>query len=94
MGESYIDFGRVRMMVPVFALGLLLGFLYRWMIRHDPRWPLLGMGLATSTIYSASLLEASGTKIFGGLVVTTLAAWLILRAAPRYFPQILALSRG
>ena len=50
MAESYIDFGAVGMMVPIFGLGLLLGGFYRWMLRRDPS-RLLGMALATATIY-------------------------------------------
>ena len=75
------------MMVPIFGLGLLLGGFYRWMLRLDPS-RLLGMALATATIYGASFLESSITKVLGGLVVTMLVSWAVLRIAPRYFPWV------
>ena len=73
------------MMVPIFGLGLMLGGFYRWMLRRDPS-RLLGMALATATIFGASFLESSITKVFGGLVVTMLVSWAILHIAPRYLP--------
>lgn len=86
MGEAYIDFGTVGMMAPIFALGLLLGSFYRWMLRLDPS-RLLAMALATATIYGAAFLESSITKVFGGLIVAMLVSWIILRfIAPRYLP--------
>jgi hypothetical protein len=87
VGESYIDFGAPGMFVPIFGLGLLLGGFYRWMLERD-RARLLGMALATMTIYGAAFLDSSITKLFGGLVVTMLVSWAILRIAPRYFPWV------
>lgn len=88
MAESYIDFGAVWMMAPIFALGLLLGGFYRWMLGLD-RSRLLGMALATATIFGASFLESNIEKTIGGLVVTMLVSWVVLRfIAPRYFPWI------
>ena len=87
MAETYIDFGAVGMMVPIFGFGLMLGGFYRWMLRLDPS-RLLGMSLATATIYGATFLESSMVKMFGGLVVAMLASWAVLRIAPRYLPWI------
>jgi hypothetical protein len=87
MAESYIDFGAAGMMVPIFGLGLLLGRFYRWMLRRDPS-RLLGMALATATIFGASFLESSITKVFGGLVVAMLVSWIVLRIAPLYLRWI------
>jgi hypothetical protein len=85
MGESYIDFGAIGMMAPIFALGLALGGLYRWMVHYHQASKLLGMGLASATIFGASCLESSITKVFGWLVVTTLVSWVVLRfIAPQY----------
>jgi hypothetical protein len=88
VAESYIDFGVPGMMVPVFALGLLLGSFYRWMLRLDPARRLLGMALATATVYGASFLESSITKVFGGLIVTMFVSWGTMRfIAPLYVPR-------
>jgi hypothetical protein len=94
MGESYIDFGRYGMMLPVFGFGLMLGGIYRWLMlqRHAPR--LLGMALATAILYGAVFLESSITKVFGGLAVTILVSWLIVRvAAPLILPAQVAEAR-
>lgn len=87
MGESYIDFGTVGMMVPIFGFGLLLGSLYRWLLRMD-EYRLLGAALATATIFNAAYLESSITKTFGGVIVAVLASWLVMRTAPKYFPWV------
>lgn len=87
MAESYIDFGKIGMMVPIFGLGLLLGRYYRFMLNHDPS-RLLGMALATATIFEVSFLESSITKVFGGLVISMLASWAVLRIAPKHIPWL------
>lgn len=87
MGEGYIDFGAAGMMVPIFGFGLLLGGIYRWMMRLDHS-RLLGVSLATATIFIALPIEASITKTFGGLVVAMFVSWVVLRIAPRYFPWL------
>jgi hypothetical protein len=86
IAESYIDFGVPGMMVPIFALGWLLGAFYRWALRSGPVQGLMGMALATATIYQAAPLESSITKLFGGLVIAMLVSWIVLRfVAPRWF---------
>ena len=91
MGESYIDFGKVGMMLPIFALGLLLGAVYRWMLTQKYSSKAVGMGMATATLYGAALLETSITKLMGGLVVAILVSWLLIRfVVPRYFPKLAA----
>lgn len=91
MAESYIDFGSVGMMLPIFVLGLGLGFFYRCMLRIDPRRALLGMALATATILEVTFFEMTNAKMVGALVVTIMASWLVLRIiAPRYLPNLQA----
>lgn len=95
MAESYIDFGDFWMMAPVFGLGLLLGGLYRWFADHRRARGPLGISLATVVVANMSALESSITKTFGGLVVTALIAWLIIRyVAPKYFPWVCAPANG
>ncbi|MBG87086.1 MAG: hypothetical protein CMO80_09330 [Verrucomicrobiales bacterium] len=70
MGESFIDFGRVGMMVPLFALGIFAGSAYRLMAYS--RYPFLGLGLVIA-IHGLGfhLLEASTKIIVGGLFIRT-----------------------
>ena len=89
MGESYIDFGAVGMLLPVFGLGLLFGAFYRWMLTQRYSSTTLGMGLATAMLFGAYAFETSVTKLFGGLVLGILVSWLITRfVAPRYLPWL------
>lgn len=85
VGESYIDFGAVGMMVPIAALGLMIGLGYRWLLRGDRSQVLLGMGLATAIGINVIYLETSITKMFGALIVAFIGAgFVLLFVAPRY----------
>ena len=86
MAESYIDFGPWLMMLPVMALGWMLGRFYRWMVNYPHTRGIVGVGFATVTLFPAALLETSITKMFGGLVVAMLIAWLVARwLVPRFY---------
>ena len=48
------------------------------------------MGLASAVLYSGSLLESSITKLFGGIIVAWLVAWLLVRfVIPRTLPWLI-----
>lgn len=79
MAEAYIDFGPWLMMLPILALGWAYGRFHRWMVSYPFSSGVIGAGLATATLYPAAYLETSITKLFGGLVVAALVAWLIAR---------------
>jgi hypothetical protein len=86
MAESYIDFGPWLMMVPIFALGWLLGRFYRWMVNYPRSRGVIGTGLATATLFQAAFFESSITKMFGGLVVAMLMAWVVARwIVPKFY---------
>ena len=90
MGESYIDFGPIGMMLPILALGYALGRVYRWLVVTGPMNGLLGMGMASAALMSFSLLESSITKVFGGFVAALLVIWLLGRfLAPRYLAWLM-----
>ena len=85
MAESYVDFGQIGMMVPIFLLGLFLGFSYRWVTSHKNARGLLGMGLASAVLITADALGASTAKLVGALIVQLLVVWLLLQfVVPRY----------
>lgn len=91
MGESYIDFGPVLMLIPILGFGWFLGRIYRWLVTNGPSRGLFGMGLASAALFTAALLESSITKVFGGLIATLLVAWLLNRfVIPRYFRWLVA----
>ncbi|MDD2808223.1 hypothetical protein [Rhodoferax sp.] len=84
MGEAYIDFGYIAMLIPIFLLGLALGWFYKWMNNHLACRGLIGTGLATIVLYPASQFETSITKLIGGLVVSLLIAWIVARWGTPY----------
>ncbi|MDQ3206477.1 MAG: hypothetical protein M3Q40_08260 [Pseudomonadota bacterium] len=85
MAESYIDFGPVGMMFPLFVWGLFVGLLYRSLIRAT-RYPLLGFACAAVLVaLRVSELEQSNLKMVGA----TLLAFLVL-----FFAQKLVAGRG
>lgn len=87
IGETYIDFGEFGMIAAIFLYGAFLGLCYRWFVRETSSSGLFGMALITSVLLGASLLESSITKVFGGIIVGLLVAWLLLRyGAPRFLP--------
>lgn len=88
MAESYIDFGRWLMMLPIFALGWLLARFYRWCMNHPRAGGDVGMALASAVLIQAAYLEHSITKMFGGIVVGMLCVWLVARyVIPRVMPR-------
>lgn len=92
LGEFYIDFGIVGMMLAAFGLGCFYGVIYRWLIYRGSVSPLLGMGLAAALLLPVGTLENSFTKLFGGLAAGMLATWLVSRFAIVQFWPWLARS--
>lgn len=91
VGESYIDFGPVGMMLPIFAFGWGLGRSYRWMVINHYSRGLLGMALASAVLFNILLLESSITKVFGSLVAGLLVVWLLaIFVFPRYLSWLVA----
>jgi hypothetical protein len=71
MAESYIDFGSLGMLAPIFVLGLLFGFLYRYVITRR-RYMIFAFGAAPILILPASKYEIGAAKILGGTLTTFL----------------------
>jgi hypothetical protein len=91
VAETYIDFGRWGMLLAGVGIGAFYGLIYRFMTTWRRIKGLIGFGVATSILLPAALLESSITKVIGGLVVATLAAFLIVRVVvPLVSPWISA----
>lgn len=90
MGESYIDFGMIGMMIVILLWGAVLGFVYRWLVEDRKYGGALGMGLAAGVLMSVAYLETSSAKSVGGLFASVLAAWVVSRlVVPVAFPWLL-----
>lgn len=75
--ECYIDFGEIGMMAAVAAIGYFYGWIYRVFCNWRRAGPLFGTGLASSILFGGAQLESSFTKIFGGMIVSMLVAWIV-----------------
>lgn len=78
MGESYIDFGRIGMFVPVLLIGLLWGLIYAYFVRNA-RSALVGYAFATALLVEAYQFEMVGTKLLGGILAKFVVLALLLR---------------
>jgi len=77
IGESYIDFGRIGMFVPIFVMGLFFGGVYRLFSEYRHR--AMGVAVATSIIlFGAYEIEISCAKLVGGNTLAILAMSLFL----------------
>lgn len=88
MGEAYIDFGYIFMMMPIFLLGLTVGWFYKWMSSYPKCPSLISMGLATVVLYPVAQFETSITKLIGGVLVSVLMAWIVARWGARYMRKV------
>ena len=94
MAESYIDFGPVGMLVPIFLLGLLFGAQYRYLIT-PPRYLLFAYGAAPVILMPMTQYGWSAAKILGGNI-TSFAAFYVtmLLVVPRIHRWILGSPAG
>lgn len=90
VAEAYIDFGVPGMFALALAFGLLMGRIHRGFQNLREGRGLWGMAMSASVLVSAIFIETSITKSLGGLAVTSLMAWLLLRhVLPRFAPWAL-----
>jgi hypothetical protein len=79
MAEAYIDFGPVGMLVAIFALGLALGGLYRWLVSHRGARAVYGGCIASAMLIVAMPLESSILKLLPSVVLAIIGSWLLMR---------------
>lgn len=91
--ESYIDFGPVLMMVPLFLWGVFVGWLYGVLIRST-RYPLLGFASATVLVaLGVAALEQSNLKMVSAFLLAFLVLYLSQRLLARPALMLVAESR-
>jgi hypothetical protein len=80
MAESYIDFGPVFMFVPIFLLGLLVGFEYRYFATR--RFSLVfSYGLLPVVFGTVIAYEETAIKILGGNLIVFIVSYLACKFA-------------
>jgi hypothetical protein len=68
MGESYIDFGKYGMYLPIFILGYLWGVFYKYFINRS-QVKVIGFAFAVAVLINAYQLEMNSTKLLGSMVM-------------------------
>ena len=87
--ETYVDFGRWLMFVPLLLLGWACGRLYRLYLTSPRTQGPLGMGLASAVLFPLALMETSILKLIAALMLSALASLLVIRfIVPRYMPWL------
>lgn len=91
IGESYIDFGKWMMAIPIFLLGMFYGGIYRYFVWKSS-FHLIGFAISTTILlFSAIMLETSNIKIVGGVTTSLLAFWFLqFVASERLVGKVLA----
>jgi len=85
MAESYIDFGRYLMFIPILMLGIGWGALYYFFVSRATI-NVVGHGFATAVLFNASQFEMTSIKLVGGV----LTAFIVLALIQAFIsPQIL-----
>jgi hypothetical protein len=80
MAESYIDFGPIGMFVPIFLLGLLLGYEYRFFASRR-FYLVFAYGMTPVVFQLATSYEETAIKILGGNLTTFIVSYLAWRFA-------------
>jgi hypothetical protein len=94
IAEAYVDFGTFGMFAALMVIGLFYGSVYRLLLRWRRSRGLLGMAMATAVLMTASAMESSFTKVFGGIVVSLLVASVMIAfVLPRWAPWLVAAYR-
>jgi hypothetical protein len=84
ISESYVDFGKVWMNVPVFAVGMWIGFVYRVFINQRFFQPLGAGFLFILVAINGNTIAISAPKLLGSQTVFFIV----------YFPLLILISRS
>ena len=83
--ESYVDFGPKFMFIPIFLLGILEGWIYRYFISKS-KTAVVGGALATAALlFSGGSIATSSTKVLGGVLTNFIVLALVLKLFERPF---------
>ena len=89
MGESYIDFGRIGMFIPLIVFGAIAGFVYRRVLTLPRFAGLISFGLSVPLLMHSYYLNAETIKIVGAFVVNAIAIFALHAFVSRFFRRTL-----
>lgn len=88
MAESYIDFGRIGMMIPILLWGVILGFSIRFLVNRFGATDLV-WGSAIVVALNSLIFEIALVKMVGGTLMSLIVIHLFLRFAwPQLLPRL------
>ncbi len=93
VAESYIDFGKYGMFAPILALGILLGWFYRFFLTRQNIPIFIGYGLVVTVLLEAFKFETAAVKFLGAIVTAFLVAYVIQRFFVRKLARRLVAKR-
>jgi hypothetical protein len=76
MGETYVDFGRQYMILPLLIFGLLIGLIYRYFLLHSPN-VLWGYALLIPLFFQLNVFEQALIKLIGGTIAYFLVFFIL-----------------
>lgn len=79
--DSYVDFGPVGMMLTLCAFGIFAGLVYRFLANGLSSRGIVGMSLATVSLYRLESVGFSSAKVLPGLVISLIAYSLLYYVA-------------
>lgn len=79
IAESYVDFGPVLFFLPILFLGWLLGTIYKYFLSVKGESIILNVGAIIPILISFQLIERSGNKLIGGIIMSTLVYIFIIQ---------------
>lgn len=91
--ESYIDFGSIGMMAPIFVLGLIWGCMYRYFLVSDARVA-FSLAAAVTVLLNANQFEIHNVKLLGGMLTIFAVIVVTLRLGSPALQRVLAQPRG
>lgn len=87
MADSYIDFGKYGMFIPIFALGLFIGGVFKYLYtRRNIFW---GIFYSSPFFIIINLYERNALKLFSNIVMFVLIVYLFNRFVAPYVEKYL-----
>ena len=88
MAENYVDFGHVFFFLPMIFLGILFGRIYQYLLSVSDQSLVLNAGAIISMFMPFQLIELSGNKLLGGIIMNLLVYIFIIQRF--IYPALLA----
>jgi hypothetical protein len=85
IAESYIDFSELFMWFPLYIFGFFIGRMHRWFIDNPNGLGVIGFSFSCSIFLQIGSIGFSSSKLFGGILVSLIIAYLLLCFAAPYY---------